>query len=56
MLREYAYYIFLGVYKALRIGIGHCTIGGLNFEFLLNFVVHVDGDFGSAQQWEFWES
>ncbi len=22
----------------------------------LNFVVHVDGDFGSAQEWEFWES
>jgi hypothetical protein len=25
-------------YKALRIGIGHWTIGGLNFEFLLSFV------------------
>jgi hypothetical protein len=28
-----------GAYKALRIGIGHWTIGGLNFEFLLNFVL-----------------
>ncbi len=49
-------YIVFGVYKALQIGIDHWTIGGLNFEFLLNFVVHVDGDFGSAQKWEFWES
>ncbi len=36
-------------YKALQIGIGHWTIEGLNFEFLLNFVefcflVHFDGD------------
>ncbi len=51
-------YIVFGAYKALWIGIGHWTIGGLNFEFLLSFffVVHVDGDLWTTQKWEFWDS
>ncbi len=49
---EYANYIVFGAYKALRIGIGHWTTRGLNFEFLLSFdvVVHVDGDLWIAQE------
>ncbi len=45
-----------GVYKALRTGVGHWTISGLNFEFVLNFVVvvvRVDGDLWIAEEWEF---
>ncbi len=49
---------FFGAYKALRIRIGNWTTSGLNFEFLLTFVVNVDvdGDLWIAQEWEFWES
>ncbi len=45
MLKEQENYVVFGAYKGLQIGIGHWTIGGQNFEFLLNFVffVHVDG-------------
>jgi hypothetical protein len=33
------YYIVFGAYKALQIRISHWTIGGLNFEFLLSFIL-----------------
>jgi hypothetical protein len=43
MLREYTNYIVFGAYKTLQIGIGHWTVGGLKFEFLLSFVFVVHG-------------
>jgi hypothetical protein len=39
MLKEYAYYIVFGAYKALWIGIDHWIVGGLNFKFWLGFVL-----------------
>jgi hypothetical protein len=57
MLREYANYIIFGAYKALQIGLGHWTNGGLNFEFLLSFVfVIMLMVLWTAQEWEFWEN
>jgi hypothetical protein len=38
-----------------KIGMSDWTISGLNFEFLLSLVVHVDGDLWTTQEWGFWE-